>query len=437
MNVVNFIELNKEHSLQLQVDQALDEGSKIRIKLAKGLTLKVNGKQKAEFVFRSQKNGIRSQIKLGVYKRETSMDEISHGLIDVKNAMTIVEKLQDKAERGLHPVKELRSVKYSVGTTFEAIYQKVLANKKLVVKSTAAFERHYEKEIKSFLGCYSIHQITQDDVQIAINEILISGRKTVAEKSLYLCKAIFNYAAANNIGFNVTQKMTVKNNAGGISPLKGIALAEHDLKRVFKQMRELRHTFSESLYLFCILLVSFGLRKSELLTCKWSYFDQENSILHIERDVAKNKVSIAIPVSGFLQPLFNRLKILADDSEFIFPTSKKSKSGHMCSNTPNSALKRLFSKIHEPDDSEYCQIFTIHDLRRTFRTMLSRMKVDNTVAELCINHRETTSDSTINIVDRYDRYVRLEERKAAHDLIAKKIIELAEEDKQIQLKLVA
>ena len=38
-------------------------------------------------------------------------------------------------------------------------------------------------------------------------------------------------------------------------------------------------------------------------------------------------------------------------------------------------------------------------------------------------------------VDRYDRYVRLEERRAAHDLIAEKIMELANEEEQVQMQL--
>jgi integrase len=129
--------------------------------------------------------------------------------------------------------------------------------------------------------------------------------------------------------------------------------------------------------------------------------------------------------------------VLSNGSDYLFPSVKISKNGHLCTNTPNSALKRLHEAIADLESNEKFQVFTVHDLRRTFRTMLSRKGVSNQIAELCINHREPSSDHALNTVDRYDRYVRLEERRAAHDLIAEKIMELANEEEQVQLQLVA
>ncbi len=437
MNVANFIELNKEHDLQEQVNLALKLGRTKRFSLCKGLALLVNDEHSAEFVFRAQKSGKRSQIKIGIYKNNCSKDEISQGFLDIKTAIDVTKKLQNKADLGLHPVAELRSQKYSVGTTVDAIFSKVLIKKKLTVYSTYAFELHYKNEVQPFIGKLSINQIVMDDIQEIVNRVLDSGRKAVAEKTLRLCKNLFEYGEANNICFNVTRTMTAKTNAGGPNIFRGIALANHDLKRVFTKMRELSHTFSETLYYFSILLVSLGVRKSELLTAKWSDFDAEERLLHIERVASKTKVAIAVPVSRFLQPILDKVKVLSNGSDYLFPSAKISKNGHLCTNTPNSALKRLHEAIADLESNKKFQVFTVHDLRRTFRTMLSRKGVSNQIAELCINHREPSSDYTLNTVDRYDRYVRLDERRAAHDLIAEKVMELANEEEQVQMQLVA
>jgi len=439
MNVANFIELNKEHDLQETVNSAIELGKKKRINLDKGLTLLVKKDKNAEFIFRAQKNGKRSQIKLGIYKQTCNKEERNSGFLDLKTAIFVAEKLQNKAELGLHPVAELRSQKYSVGTTVDAIFIKVLENKKHTVESTDATELHYKNEIQPFIGKLPIEQIIMDDIQCVVNRVLDTGRKAVAEKTLGLCKKLFEYGEENNICFNITRAMTAKKNAGGVSEFKGIALADHDLKRVFIKMRELRDTFSESLYYFSILLVSLGLRKSELLKAKWNSYDPEERLLHIERSFSKTKIAIAVPVSRFLQPILDKVRGLSIDSEYLFPSAKKSKNGHLCTNTPNSALNRLHKARANLENDKKFFAFTLHDLRRTFRTMLSRTGVSNQIAELCINHRQSSSDHSLNTADRYDRYVRLKERREAHDLIAKKIMILAKEEMHInvQLKLVA
>jgi integrase len=180
------------------------------------------------------------------------------------------------------------------------------------------------------------------------------------------------------------------------------------------------------------MLVILGVRKKELITSKWSDFDWEERLFHIERKVTKNKVAIAVPISTHLQPIIDEVSKLANGSIYLFPAFKKSKNGHMCLNTINTALKKLLDKASIESDLGRIQRFTIHDLRRTFRTMLSRIGISKDIAELCINHRQLNSDDLSND-ERYDRYVKIDQRRHACDQVAEHIMELVEND-IIQLK---
>mgnify|MGYP000305088939 CR=1 FL=1 len=437
-NVSGFLIKNTAHPLQEQVNLALEKGNKTRVALYKGLSFVAASKEKGEFIFRAQKNGIRSQLKIGSYKEHCSNDDIIKGKLDVSHAILVAQKVQKKATLGLHPVKELKSNKYSTGTTMDDIFQKLLVIKKSRVKSTEAFERQYKNEVSPFIGEYAISQLDQNDVQSVLNTVLASGRKSVAEKALYLIKNLFDYASSNNICINITQKMTVKENAGGVSPPTGIDLADHDLRRTFSLMRKHESTFQHRLYLFIILLVSLGTRKCELIKSRWVDFDQDARLLHIEREISKTKVAVAVPISIHLQPIIDELWELADGSDYLFPSFKSSRNGHMCANTPNSALERLFNKAENESGLTRIQRFTIHDLRRTFRTMLSRMNIPMDICELCINHRES-KNGEITKGSRYDRYIKLKARREAHDKLAEKIMQLIEEEEVDfkQLKLVA
>jgi len=437
-NVSGFLIKNTAHPLQDHVDLALQKGNKTRVALYKGLSFVAVTKERGEFIFRAQKNGIRSQLKIGSYKEHCSSDDIIEGKLDISHAILVAQKVQKKAAFGLHPVKELKCGKYSTGTTMDDIFQKVLVIKKSRVKSTEAFERQYKNEVSPFIGEFAISQLDQNDVQSVINTVLASGRKSVAEKVLYLNKNLFDYASSNNICINITQKMTIKENAGGVSTPTGIDLADHDLRRTFSLMRKHESTFQRSFYLLTILLVSLGTRKCELIKSRWIDFDQEARLLHVEREESKNKIAIAIPISECLKPIFDELWELADGSDYLFPAFKRSRNGHMCTNTPNSALKRLFDKTTSESKFSRFQRFTIHDLRRTFRTMLSRMNIPKDICELCINHRES-KNGEITKGSRYDRYIKLKARREAHDKLAEKIMQLIEEEEEDfkQLKLVA
>lgn len=424
VNVSNYLELKTDHELQPRVDLAVFRGESQRIGLEKGLTLIVTGRGQAHFVFRAQKKGERKQIKLSLYKKEVSKNDITKGYSDLKQAIYVSRSLQSDSKIGLHPVTELRSFKYSIGHSIDSIYCQFLKEKKLAVKSTQAIERVYRNEIKPYFGNTSIHHIAKNDVQKIIDRVLKSGRSSVAEKTLYLCKNLFDWAEENNICFNVTRKMTVTKNAGGMKPFKGVALGDHDLDRIFKQMLQHRDTFSETMFLYSVLLVALGLRKYELLSCKWNDYDEISGLLHIKREISKNKLAIAIPISHQLIFIMDRLKELSGGQPYIFPSQNRSKSGHLSPSTPNAALKRLFKRLNDSSEGRQCESFTIHDLRRTFRTSLSRMKIEKRVAELCINHRQATSDDSLNVIDRYDRYALLDERRDALDLVAERIVAL-------------
>ncbi len=59
--------------------------------------------------------------------------------------------------------------------------------------------------------------------------------------------------------------------------------------------------------------------------------------------------------------------------------------------------------------------FTVHDLRRTCRTLLARQGTQGHIAERCLNHKLKGVEGI------YDQYDYLEERKEALDKLATKI----------------
>ncbi len=59
--------------------------------------------------------------------------------------------------------------------------------------------------------------------------------------------------------------------------------------------------------------------------------------------------------------------------------------------------------------------FTVHDLRRTFRSLAAAEGVPGHVAERCLNHKLKGVEGI------YDRYDYFDERKKAHQQVADRI----------------
>jgi len=88
--------------------------------------------------------------------------------------------------------------------------------------------------------------------------------------------------------------------------------------------------------------------------------------------------------------------------------------------TLNRAISKLFGretgrKKQPPNKMGGVEHFTVHDLRRTFRSLAAAEGVPGHVAERCLNHKLKGVEGI------YDRYDYFEERKLAHQKVADRI----------------
>ncbi|WP_231564402.1 hypothetical protein [Enterobacter sp. Bisph1] len=83
----------------------------------------------------------------------------------------------------------------------------------------------------------------------------------------------------------------------------------------------------------------------------------------------------------------------------------------MGKDTLNRAIAKLFGqepgkKIQPPNKMENLEYFTVHDLRRTCRSLLASLSVPPHIAERCLNHK---IEGVRGVYDRYDYYNEIKE----------------------------
>ena len=284
-------------------------------------------------------------------------------------------------------------------------------------------KRIYLKDIAPIIGEYKLDQLTARDIRSVIDKIKKSNRMAVANDALGYCKQLFNHAIKLDLmGLNPASAFTFKD-AGGLEKSRDRTLTDDELKQFFKVVKANIKSFGPDNYFACLLLVTLGVRKSELCEAKWEEFDLDKSIWRLPAIRSKTNVGFDIPLSPKVVEWLTELKIRSFGSDYILPSRRISKRPHMGSDTLNKAISKLFGKDtskqkQPPNLMGNIEHFTVHDFRRTCRTMLARQGTPGHVAERYLNHKLKGVEAIYNQYDYYD------ERTEALNLLSEKIVTL-------------
>lgn len=278
-------------------------------------------------------------------------------------------------------------------------------------------ERVYRKDIAPHIGAAAPNKVVARDIQYIIESITDSGRPTVANDALLYLKQLFNHGIKLDVlGANPASAFNVSD-AGGVEQSKDRALTIEELTQVFKVFRENKDSFARENYLACALLVTLGVRKGELTEAKWQEIDLAAGIWDLPKERSKSGVGITIPLPDLCITWLRELQIRAAGSPYVFPNRRSSSRACMGPDTLNRAITKLFG--HEPGKQKQppnkmgdIKHFSLHDLRRTCRTLLAQLGVPGHVAERCLNHKLKGVEGI------YNKHDYFEERKGALEKLA-------------------
>ena len=281
-------------------------------------------------------------------------------------------------------------------------------------------KRIYTKDIAPHIGEFKLDQLSARDIRNIIEAIKKTGRMAIANDALGYCKQLFNHAIKLDLmGLNPASAFTFRD-AGGLEKSRERALSEGELKKFFSVAKANSKSFSRENYLACLILVSTGVRKSELCEAKWDEFSLAEAVWKLPASRSKTNVGLDIPLAPQVLEWLAELKIRAFGSDYVFPSRRTSSRPHMGSDTLNRAISKLFGheagkKKQPPNLMGDMGHFAVHDLRRTCRTLLAQQGTPGHVAERCLNHKLKGVEGVYNKHDYFN------ERKDALNLLAQKI----------------
>lgn len=157
------------------------------------------------------------------------------------------------------------------------------------------------------------------------------------------------------------------------------------------------------------LLLLTGQRRGELALARWSDVNLKAKNWHVPAENSKTGKPHVVPLTGWAITEFRALKAEGEGSVFVLPSVPGGDS-------PLDAkqLTRSLAKCIGRFKKNGIAKFTLHDLRRTCRTGLAKLKVQPHIAERVLNHVQEKIPGTYDVHDYADEKREALEKWAAH-----------------------
>ncbi len=298
--------------------------------------------------------------------------------------------LQDARRRALALKADGSHVGRSV--PFTEAREKFLAHKEANLRP-----RSY-REIKRTLTVHfnwtkALDRISHHDVATAIDAIKKPSEANHAFKDI---RTFFNWCVPRYIKHSPCAGLKTPNKS---SP-RARVLSDAELKLIWDA--------SEGFGDFGIivrLLMFTGQRRGEIAALKGEYIDRKRKTVCLPNRLTKNKREHLFPIGQMSRSLIPRA-----ETGMLFPARGKDDSHFNGWSKSKVALDKAISESSaENPKARKLEPWTLHDLRRTYRTIHGRIRTPPHIAERLVNH--VSARTPIEII--YDHHTYLDEMREA------------------------
>jgi integrase len=278
----------------------------------------------------------------------------------------------------------------------------------------AAFERLVKPEI----GNLGIYEIRRSHVVAMLDDIADERGPVMADRTLAYVRKAFNWYATRDDDFTPP----IVKGMARTKPKERAAkrtLADDEIRDLWAAL-DIVDDVPECYPRFVKMLLLTATRRTE--SSRMHTSELEGELWTIPGDRYKTKLDHVIPLTAAARALIGDKPARAKkNSWFVFSSTVSGPDGEMQPDgaTPFSGyskakaeLDKTIAAIRKRDGRAPIANWTLHDLRRTARSLMSRAKVPTDHAERALGHvmggvRET-----------YDRYEYLDEKRAAFEALA-------------------
>jgi integrase len=288
------------------------------------------------------------------------------GRVSLAEAEREARVLQGQVAHGRDPLGELKRERAAQTNSLRAVAQRYFERegKKLrtIEERSAIFRRH----VFASLGARPIDEIKRSEIVRLLDRVEDTAGAPTAQSVLAALSRLFNWHASRDDDF-VNPIVRGMGRIKSKERARKRTLTDDELRAVWMSANGGRGPFT-ALVRFLLLTAA---RRCEASDMRWDEIEGADWVLPAARN--KTKVELVRPLSKAAIEVLARLPRLSN-CEFVFTTNGRAP---ICG---FSKFKTAFDKACGVRD------WTLHDLRRTARSLMSRAGVSADIAERCLGH---------------------------------------------------
>jgi integrase len=385
-----------------QVD-ALASGSIIADQEVRGFVARKlpSGAVTYGFRYRDKKTNRQRWIGLGL-----------HGSITAEQARSLAKKRAGEVADSCDPAAELEArraeaviAKIADANTVNAILDSFLreyVRGSDALRSADQIERAFDVYVRPRIGAKSIYDLQRSDIKTMLSEIAKEHGPVMADRVLAYVRKAFNWHMINDDNF----KSPIVRGMARTKPKQRARrriLTDQEIREVWVALETADVPACYPSFVKSLLLTITRRNEASMMNSA----ELDGGLWVIPGSRYKTKLDHVIPLTEDTQALIgSKPEGFKENSWFIFSTTngKRPFSGF---SKAKRALNAEIAANRKNSGQDVMPRWTLHDLRRTGRSLMSRAKVPSDHAERALGHviggvRET-----------YDRYEYLEEKRDA------------------------
>jgi len=261
-------------------------------------------------------------------------------------------------------------------------------------------QQHFDNRVLPRWRGRHIGDIQRSDVKELVTEVAKEA-PVLANRVLAALKAMFNWALREDPPLIQANPAALVERPG-VETARDRVLSAEEMRFIWPALDGLGYPFGPCLKLTLLT----AQRRDEVAGMCWSEIDEEAKVWTIPANRNKARRVHVVPLSKEALEVIKELKAMRrEDVDFVFSTTgKTSISGF---SRAKRLLDEAITKARKEKEFGPLARWTIHDLRRTAATEMSRLKVPRLVVGRVLNHKDT------GVTGIYDRNEFLAEKNAA------------------------
>jgi len=335
-------------------------------------------------------NGAKSFVVQYRANRRSRRQAISVKL-KLRDARNEAKAIMGKVAKGGDPLADKRKAVAAADNTLQAVCDNYFAREGQKLRTASDRQKTFARLVYPKLGGRQIEAIERRDIVRLLDKIEDESGPVMADRTLAYLRKVFNWHAARTEFRSPIVKGMARTKPK--ERARDRILTDDELRKVWKAAGKMQNAFGP----FVRLILLTAARRDEAADMRRSEIDGDVWVIPAAR--YKNKRDHAIPLSRAARAILKAVPTI-NGGDFVFSHDGQRALGGF------SKFKKQLDRLSGVNG------WTLHDLRRTARSLMSRGWVPSDHAERCLGH-------VINGVRGvYDRHEYQAEKAAAFEKLA-------------------